>query len=88
MPDIIPPRRDELLTAGGIATIRFAEYLENVASTSNENANVASQQSLPLTLTSALADINQRIGSGNTLTWDDTGFTWDADIYSFDQDEA
>lgn len=32
--------------------------------------------------------IDQKIGSGDPLTWDDDGFTWDADVFTFDQDEA
>lgn len=32
--------------------------------------------------------IDQRLGSGDPLTFDDDGFTWDADVFSFDQDEA
>jgi len=33
-------------------------------------------------------DIDQKIGSGDTLTCDDTGFTCDLDHFSCDQDEA
>lgn len=32
--------------------------------------------------------IDQRIGSGDALTFDDDGFTWDADVFSWDEDEA
>lgn len=35
-----------------------------------------------------LNDVQQRIGSGDALTWDDDGFTWDADVFTWDQDEA
>ena len=31
MAELIPPRRDESLTANGIPTIRFSEYLEGLA---------------------------------------------------------
>ena len=39
MVDIIPPRRDEFLTAGGIPTLRFAEFLEGEASQTNDNTD-------------------------------------------------
>lgn len=32
--------------------------------------------------------INDRIGSGDPLTWDETGFTWDSTNFTFDQTEA
>ena len=35
-----------------------------------------------------IIEINEKIGSGNPLTFDETGFTWDSDRLSFDQDEA
>ena len=33
-------------------------------------------------------DINERLGSGDTLTWDETGFSWDSTNLTFDQTEA
>jgi len=38
--------------------------------------------------TAIIASLEQRLGSGIPLTFDDTGFTWDADVFSWDQDEA
>ena len=35
-----------------------------------------------------LSTLQAQLGSGNPLTWDETGFTWDSDRLSFDQDEA
>ncbi len=35
MVDIIPPRRDEFLTENGVPTLRFSEYLENLAGSVN-----------------------------------------------------
>lgn len=32
--------------------------------------------------------LSERVGSGDPLTWDETGFTWDSDKLSFDQTEA
>jgi hypothetical protein len=31
--------------------------------------------------------LNQRIGTGDPLTWDDTGFTWDNTRLTFDRTE-
>jgi hypothetical protein len=36
----------------------------------------------------AVNEIRERLGSGDALTWDETGFTWDSDRLSFDMDEA
>lgn len=88
MADLIPPRRDEvLIDASGISTRRFAEYLENLASSTN---TVTSKQ-ISISDTGNLALINaleNRIGSGDFLTSDDTGFTVDLDTLSVDMDEA
>lgn len=35
MVDLIPPRRDESLTENGVPTLRFSEYLENIAGSVN-----------------------------------------------------
>lgn len=40
MADIIAPRRGEELTPEGKPTVRFSEYLERVATASNESADV------------------------------------------------
>ena len=37
MSDLIPPRRSEVITRGGEMTVRFAEYLEDLASMTNSN---------------------------------------------------
>ncbi len=86
--DIIPPRRGEFLTPDGMATNRFNEYLERMASQSNETASMAIENSGNSAIRAKLLSLQQQVGSGNPLTWDETGFTWDADKHSFDQDEA
>jgi hypothetical protein len=44
---------------------------------------------VPPPLTSAqLITLQQQLGSGDPLTWDETGFTWDSTKLSFDQTEA
>lgn len=35
-----------------------------------------------------LLDLEGRVSSGDYLTFDDTGFTWDSTTFTFDQDEA
>ena len=87
MVDIIPPRRAEQLTLEGRPTVRFSEYLELLASATNDNtANVSS-----LLLENVLSLVNalqNRLGSGDFLTSDETGFTVDSDRLSADMDEA
>lgn len=84
---IIPPRRNEFLTREGIPTTRFAEYLERITDQTNENTS-----NTPTTLIeSALALIfalENRLGSGDFLTSDETGFTVDSDRLTVDMDEA
>jgi len=85
---IIPPKRGEDLTPGGRGTIRLHEYFEKISAATNSNTVVAESGS---TFNSALSRINNlenRLGSGDALTWDETGFTWDSDKLSFDMDEA
>lgn len=42
----------------------------------------------PPILGAQIIEIQQRLGTGDALTWDDTGWTFDSDKHSFDQDEA
>lgn len=85
---IVPPKRGEILTPGGRATVRLHEFWERLSTTTNQN-NEAVESGV--TFNFALSRVNaleNRLGSGNPLTWDETGFTWDTDKLSFDQDEA
>ena len=87
MADLIPPRRGEFLTKEGIPTTRFAEYLESITRQTNDNTVVAAVT----TNQSALSlhfSLENRLGSGNFLTSDETGFTVDSDRLSVDMDEA
>ena len=87
MAELIPPRRDEFLTADGIPTRRFSEYLEQLASQTNNNASVLVTAADNTSLTQIFA-LENRIGSGDFLTSDETGFTVDTIKLSADQDEA
>lgn len=87
MAEVIPPRRDETLTSKGVPTLRFSEYLERLTDQSNFTTNTL----VSLIDNSALALIfalENRIGSGDFLTSDETGFTVDSDKLSVDMDEA
>lgn len=86
MADVIPPRRDEALSADGVPTLRFSEYLEGLTRQTNDNTSSLT----PLTDTTALSFvfIENRIGSGDALTSDETGFTVDSDKLTVDMDEA
>tara|TARA_R110000751_G_scaffold307641_1_gene430357 strand:- start:1674 stop:1940 length:267 start_codon:yes stop_codon:yes gene_type:complete len=88
MSDLIPPRRDEFLTRDGRPTQRFIEYLEALTRQTNTSATVASSVSDNSALRAQLKALQQQVGSGNPLTWDETGFTWDSTKHSFDQTEA
>jgi len=87
MVGIIPPRRGQELTPDGKATIRFQKYLEDLADQTNENTDTLNITLLK-SLTALVFDLSRRIGSGNALTSDETGFTVDLDLLSVDMDEA
>lgn len=86
MAELIPPRRDEPLTADGIPTLRLSEYLEGVASQTNSNSSELSLNDN--TALSLFFSLENRIGSGDFLTSDETGFSVDSDLLSVDMDEA
>lgn len=87
MTDIIPPRRGEFLTREGIPTTRFAEYLERLTGQTNSNTVAAAVTNNQSALALHFA-LEARLGSGNFLTSDETGFTVDSDRLSVDMDEA
>lgn len=87
MADVIPPRRDEQLTISGIPTLRTSEFFEELT----QNSNVTMTTVSSTTQTAALALIfalENRIGSGDALTSDETGFTVDSTKLTVDQTEA
>ena len=88
MAELIPPRRGEFLTKEGQPTQRFIEYLEALTRQSNTASAVASTVSDNSAIRAQLKALQQQVGSGNPLTWDETGFTWDSTKHSFDQTEA
>ena len=87
MANIIPPRRGEELTPEGRPTIRFSEYLERLTAQTNDNTQ-ALNVALVKSVLALVFDLDRRIGSGDALTSDETGFTVDSDKLSVDMVEA
>lgn len=90
MTTIIAPRRDQFLTVDGVPTQRFIEYLEQLTKSSNENTTEVAAVVVsdgPSNRANLFA-LENRLGSGDFLTWDEEGFTWDSDKFTFDMDEA
>lgn len=56
--------------------------------TGGGNDAVAEASQFNPSVQAQLADLQQRVGSGDPLTWDETGFSWDSTKLSFDQTEA
>jgi hypothetical protein len=87
MTHIIAPRRGEILTKEGNGTTRFHEFLERMTTTTNDSADSIESQ-ITSSVLGLIASLNERVGSGDFLTSDDTGFTVDSDVLFVDQDEA
>ena len=86
--DLFAPLRGEpLFDAQGHPTVRFAEFLDQLAVDTNEIVDTVADSSI-IELTGRLADIEVRLGTGDALTFDDTGFTWDSTEFTWDQTEA
>jgi len=64
MANIIPPRRDEVITNSGEMTVRFAEFLEKTANTTNDNTSSVnetfSQPSLAGHILAKLSELEKR----------------------------
>lgn len=88
MATIIPPRRGDRFTQDGEPTRRLHEFLEALASQTNETTESTIVASDNSGIRAELLALQQQVGSGNPLTWDETGFTWDSTKHSFDQTEA
>jgi len=74
------------------SSVEVEDYLamkQDLADTADAGEDIVSSEvgSDPRT-TALLSTLQAQLGSGNPLTWDETGFTWDSDRLSFDQDEA
>lgn len=87
MANIIPPRRNESLVDGQLPTTRLSEYLERLADTTNENTAEITSISIENVL-SLVNALENRLGSGDALTSDETGFTVDSTTLTVDMTEA
>jgi hypothetical protein len=85
---IVKPRRGELFTRDGEPTQRFYAWIESLTDQTNETTESTIVASDNSGIRAELLALQQQVGSGNPLTWDETGFSWDTDKHSFDQDEA
>lgn len=88
MANIIKPRRGEIFTKNGEPTQRFYAWIESLTDQSNETTESTIVASDNSGIRAELLALQQQVGSGNPLTWDETGFTWDSTKHSFDQTEA
>ena len=84
----IPPRRGEVFTPDGQPTRRFMEYLESLTRQANESESSIGDVASDDSTRAQLASLHEKVGSGDPLTWDETGFTWDSTKHSFDQTES
>ncbi len=84
---IVAPRRGEILTAEGLATTRFNEYLERMSSATNDNSSATDAQVVQ-NLSSAIFALQVQLGSGDALTSDTDSLTVDSTILFVDQTEA
>jgi hypothetical protein len=82
-----PLRGEPLFDAQGNPTIRFAEFLDRLGIETNDLIETTTELTI-IELTGRLADIEVRLGTGDALTSDDTGFTVDSTIFTVDQTEA
>ena len=87
MVDIIPPRRGEELTPDGKPTVRFSEYLERLTSVTNDTTSEVNSLALENVL-SLVNALDNRLGSVDFLTYDETGFTVNSDRLSAEWDES
>jgi len=86
--DLEPPLRGEpLFDELGNPTIRFAEFLSRTGIEINTLISVSDQAS-NISLIARIAEIEQRLGSGDPLTSDEIGFTVDSIEFTVDMIEA
>ncbi len=89
MAQLIPPRRNEFLTKEGAPTQRFSEYLELLTSKTNSTVTtIVTASTNNSSVRAQMLALQEQVGSGDFLTWDDDGFSWVSDQFTFDQDEA
>lgn len=89
--DLEPPLRGEpILDEFGNFTLRYTEFFSRTSVLVNglvDRGNPANLSNSTV-FGAQLIELQQRIGSGNPLTSDETGFTVDLDTLSVDMTEA
>jgi len=85
---LIALRRGEPIFDGrGFGTRRFNEYIELLTEQTNTNTNEISA-AVSIEIFALIADINNRLGSGDALTSDSDSFTIDSTELFVDLTEA
>ena len=85
---IIPLRETEpIFDQRGRGTRRFNEFIREVTEVSNENTS-AIGAAVSIDVFSLVAEIQNRLGSGDALTSDTDSFTVDSTILFVEQTEA
>jgi len=79
--------QERIFDRNGLGTRRFNAYIRQISRRVNETSSEL-DTSIQVDALSLIADINNRLGSGDALTWDCDSFTWDSDNFTFDMDEA
>ncbi len=88
MAKIIPlNERESIFDLNGLGTRRFNAFIRELTNQTNDTSAEV-DTSVFIESLSLIADINNRIGSGDTLTSDTTGFTVDSDVLFSDMTEA
>jgi len=88
MAEIIPlNEREPIFDRQGLGTRRFNAFIRDLTAQTNDTTTSVDSTIFVESLT-LIADINNRLGSGDSLTFDTTGFSWDSDEFTFDMDEA
>ena len=88
--DHAPPLRSEpIVNKDGTPTFRHADFLEKLGETSDVvSVSLESSINKNANIFSVLFSLQEKIGSGDFLTSDETGFTVDSTNLSVDMDEA
>lgn len=83
---VVQVSKNELGETVGIPTRQFQEFLDEI----DENVETAASEPEefgPLLL-GMQKKLQDQVGSGEALTFDTTGFTWDSSVIFFDQTES
>lgn len=88
MAKLISLRRGEsIFDKRGLGTIRFMEYIEGATRQINDTADEV-ETNFNIQVLGSIADLNERLGSGDFLTSDSDSFTVDSDKFTVDMTEA